>query len=340
MHELHRKQEEDKQEEEKHQQSDDGMEETESRDEISFLDTDTRWRLEKEARQAALDLATEQASREIVVIDEKTADIVFKEKFTLPSGESLYDSDLTCLGAERWLSGAVISFYAKAIDTFRDQERKRKMYIMDTEFWEHAQDMLHTPLKAAMEKLKKSVKWVGYEPDVLIPVLQNAHWTLLLVELSKGQIHHYDSAQGTQCLEGKAICKTMATIMESLYEWKKWKWQVVYGLPQQTNTFDCGVYVCRFIDFIFGHLSEEEMKGWLSLNWSMMQRHATIAVIRKFQDGNKSSFHELHADRVFRTNHIFSSRLDYSGLVESQHIWNGKVNEELANRIKVEYSRT
>ncbi len=63
-----------------------------------------------------------------IMIDEKTPDIKYKEKFTLPSGKSIYDMDFDCLEEGHWLSGAVISFYAKAIYTFREKDRKKKIY--------------------------------------------------------------------------------------------------------------------------------------------------------------------------------------------------------------------
>ena len=54
------------------QHLDEIMEDRESEDGLSFLDTDTRWRVELEARQATLESTTKQSPKETVVIDEKT----------------------------------------------------------------------------------------------------------------------------------------------------------------------------------------------------------------------------------------------------------------------------
>ena len=135
------------------------------------------------------------------------------------------------------------------------------------------------PLTVAYEKLKKYILSVKYEPDVLIPVLTNNHWTLLLVKLVEGKILHYDSLHGNHFKTGKAACQTMATVMQFFFKNRIWEWQVVYGLPQQSNSFDCGVYVCRYIDLIYGYLSTEQMRGWLPLNWSLMERDSIKGVI-------------------------------------------------------------
>lgn len=81
---------------------------------------------------------------------------------------------------------------------------------------------------------------------VLIPInIANSHWTLVHIQPKKRKITYLDSFRGknVSCVE---------LVKEFLIERRKEEreneimWQVEYrqDIPKQTNSYDCGVFVC------------------------------------------------------------------------------------------------
>jgi hypothetical protein len=84
--------------------------------------------------------------------------------------------------------------------------------------------------------------------NLLIPVHITSHWVLININFESSEIGYFDS------LSGIDFCSSL--ILQFLIKehlWKKGteldvgKWKIVpHQVPQQKNSFDCGVYICLF----------------------------------------------------------------------------------------------
>lgn len=93
---------------------------------------------------------------------------------------------------------------------------------------------------------------------IFIPVCKSHHWTLAVVDFRAKRLEHYDSL-------GKGDCEIFGPIREWLnYEHclrhdapfdvggLGWTLAHVECCASQTNGYDCGVYVCEFMNCISG----------------------------------------------------------------------------------------
>lgn len=89
---------------------------------------------------------------------------------------------------------------------------------------------------------------------ILIPVHLGLHWCLAIVAPKDQTIRYYDSmgGQNMACLEG--LRKYMEA--ESLDKRKvrldtsDWLLECVEDIPQQMNGSDCGMFACKFAEYV------------------------------------------------------------------------------------------
>ncbi|KAL0920179.1 hypothetical protein M5K25_009297 [Dendrobium thyrsiflorum] len=86
---------------------------------------------------------------------------------------------------------------------------------------------------------------------LIIPIIHNNHWTLLVGRLKERVWKLYDSLPNPQ---HKEIC---VTVVKELYidlincfdaDITKWRINIVRGTPTQSNSFDCGMFVCKYME--------------------------------------------------------------------------------------------
>ncbi|KAL0906157.1 hypothetical protein M5K25_024626 [Dendrobium thyrsiflorum] len=86
---------------------------------------------------------------------------------------------------------------------------------------------------------------------LIIPIIHNNHWTLLVGRLKERVWKLYDSLPNPQ---HKEIC---VTVVNELYtdlikcfdaDITKWRINIVRGTPTQSNSFDCGMFVCKYME--------------------------------------------------------------------------------------------
>ncbi|KAL0918469.1 hypothetical protein M5K25_010478 [Dendrobium thyrsiflorum] len=86
---------------------------------------------------------------------------------------------------------------------------------------------------------------------LIMPIINNNHWTLLVGRLKERVWKLYDSLPNPQ---HKEIC---VTVVNELYidlrkcfeaDITKWRMNIVRGTPTQSNSFDCGMFVCKYME--------------------------------------------------------------------------------------------
>ncbi|XP_023789215.1 sentrin-specific protease 2 isoform X2 [Cyanistes caeruleus] len=159
--------------------------------------------------------------------------------------------DICTLQPLGWLNDRIMNFYMSLLVERSKKEGYPAVYAFNTFFY--------SKLSSASHKgVKKWTKGVDiFEHDViLVPVHLRTHWTLLVVDLREKTIKYFDSLGQ----KGDHICKTVLKYLEEESREKRnieltaSEWTLhsmgTEEIPQQNNGSDCGVFVCKFADFI------------------------------------------------------------------------------------------
>ena len=198
------------------------------------------------------------------------------KKYVFPSGRSLYEDQLNCLNEKQMLSGSVISFYIEAVDTLFKQttSSSRNIRALDTDFWE----LIAQRRTNMVERFFRPIRDNNEAPELVIPVLSNVHWTL-----GTGRIRHYDSLGGMANTNGRRLTAIMVETLSKFYITRTWKVEHIY-VPQQMNGWDCGVYVCKFIDVVYDRYDVNELFNSLR-STSILHRDAIARGIKGWNKG-------------------------------------------------------
>lgn len=93
---------------------------------------------------------------------------------------------------------------------------------------------------------------------VIIPIHLGVHWTLAVINLKAKQLEYFDSMGGIST--GKNILNHLRKYLEDEHNDKKklpldtssWTMNLPSSkqLPQQKNSDDCGVFACKFANYV------------------------------------------------------------------------------------------
>ncbi|XP_032924469.1 sentrin-specific protease 2 [Catharus ustulatus] len=159
--------------------------------------------------------------------------------------------DISTLQPQGWLNDKVINFYMSLLMERSKKEGYPAVYAFSTFFYSKLSSTSH-------KGVKKWTKGVDiFEHDIiLVPIHLRVHWTLLVVDLREKTITYFDSLGQ----RGDQICKTVLKYLEEESKEKRnieltaseWTLHSMgpEEIPQQDNGSDCGVFVCKFADFI------------------------------------------------------------------------------------------
>jgi len=156
--------------------------------------------------------------------------------------------DMNTLHGNNWLNDAIINFYLQMIAERSNQEGL-KVYATSTFFYPKM-------MSSGQPALKRWTKGVDiFEQDlILIPVYLGMHWCLAVVDFRKPGVYYYDSMGGNnmECLN------TLLKYLQDEYKDKKggdldmWRFEskIMKNIPQQMNGSDCGMFTCKFAEYI------------------------------------------------------------------------------------------
>jgi len=167
---------------------------------------------------------------------------------------TLHQSDLDILSnSSWWLTDRIIAFWFEYLthELFKDFENN--FLFMDPNmifmirFSESTED-----LKDCMAPLK-----VGEKSMIFMPINDNnkidsaggSHWALLVFKRETGEFDYYDSSHLHNAKSARAIATKILPLLvedESQVQLKL----VERHTPQQTNGYDCGLYVCTLSEYV------------------------------------------------------------------------------------------
>uniref|UniRef100_A0A8C1QUR8 SUMO specific peptidase 2 n=1 Tax=Cyprinus carpio TaxID=7962 RepID=A0A8C1QUR8_CYPCA len=160
--------------------------------------------------------------------------------------------DLATLQEGSWLNDEVINFYMNLVMSRSEQEvGGRKVYSFSTFLF----PKLHIGGHAAVRRWTKAVDLFLYD-IILVPLHLGVHWSLVVVDFKSKSVRSYDSMGQRH----DDICNMILLYLKEEFKVKKGKdldtskWTLSSlrpsEIPQQKNGSDCGVFVCKYADYI------------------------------------------------------------------------------------------
>ncbi len=158
--------------------------------------------------------------------------------------------DLDTLKGLNWLNDEVINFYMNMIcERSKEHDNWPNVYAYNTFFYSKIIQSGHAPVR----RWTRKVDIFSYDL-LLIPVHLGMHWCLAAVDFAKPGIYYYDSMGGnnTACLEAvsKYLEDEHKDKKKQPYDTSKFTKEIVKDIPQQNNSSDCGMFACKFAEYL------------------------------------------------------------------------------------------
>jgi len=173
-------------------------------------------------------------------------------------GETLVDAhtikitrkDIDTLKGLNWLNDEVINFYMQMIVArSKDNDNWPKVYATNTFFYPKLMQSGHSALKRWTRKVD-----IFAQDLMIIPVHLGMHWCLATIDFKKKGVFYYDSMGGNnnQCLNAllKYLQDEHLDKKKSTFDISDWKAVIVKEIPQQMNGSDCGMFTCKFAEYL------------------------------------------------------------------------------------------
>lgn len=175
-------------------------------------------------------------------------------------GIPISQHDILTLTGLRWVNDQIIEFYLQMIAERSTKEDAStlgfpKVYTMNTYFF--------TRLCQGYSKIKNWTKKVDlFEYDLLvIPVHhQEMHWAVIVVDFRVPGVFYYDSLKGEdeEVIQSKALLSMVLNYLKDEHmnkkneelDLRKYVKEVVDCCPQQENGSDCGLFVCKVVEYL------------------------------------------------------------------------------------------
>ena len=181
---------------------------------------------------------------------------------------TLRRADVRCLIGDAWLTDEVVNFY---FETLKARQRsnesarlgkQRTAYFFSTFFFAR---LYHDRMAYDFSKVQRWTRGVDILADytmLLIPIHLDAHWALAVVDLVRRRIVCYDSLRGdaayTRQLRSMLLPLARYIADESSARGREaldatsWSRDIAADAPRQTNSSDCGMFVCKVAEALSG----------------------------------------------------------------------------------------
>jgi sentrin-specific protease 1 len=93
--------------------------------------------------------------------------------------------------------------------------------------------------------------------NFIIPMhVDGNHWVLSHIDIGEKTITYYDSVK-ISLSKVKSLCESLADVFEfymtqklRVCNYKDWEY-IIADTPRQRNNYDCGVFMCRFMLYLY-----------------------------------------------------------------------------------------
>ncbi|XP_028714589.1 sentrin-specific protease 2 [Peromyscus leucopus] len=202
---------------------------------------------EKE-RRADLSELTEDMEKEISnALGHGPPDEILSSAFKL----RITRGDIQTLKNYQWLNDEVINFYMNLLVERSKKQGYPALHAFSTFFY----PKLKSGGYQAVKRWTKGVNLFEQEL-VLVPIHRKVHWSLVVMDLRKKCLKYLDSMGQ----KGHRICEVLLQYLQdesktkrntdlNLLEWTHYSMKP-HEIPQQLNGSDCGMFTCKYADYI------------------------------------------------------------------------------------------
>uniref|UniRef100_A0A1W7RD34 Ubiquitin-like protease family profile domain-containing protein n=1 Tax=Agkistrodon contortrix contortrix TaxID=8713 RepID=A0A1W7RD34_AGKCO len=159
--------------------------------------------------------------------------------------------DIQTLRNQQWLNDVVINFYMNLLVERNKMPGFPVLYAFSTFFYSKLSSMGYN----AVKRWTKEVDLFQHD-IILVPIHIRLHWALVIIDLRRKTIKYFDSMGQN----GIRICMRLLQYLQEESKAKKnldinvSSW-ILYSMkpheiPQQLNGSDCGMFTCKFADFV------------------------------------------------------------------------------------------
>ena len=157
--------------------------------------------------------------------------------------------DIQTLTGLRWLNDQVINFYFQMIVQRAGKGKYRSTYAFSTFFFPKMLEGGHSCVKRWTNKVD-----IFRYSLLLVPVHLGIHWCLATIDINKKTITYYDSMGGNNqaCLQAltQYLREEHQTRKGASMDLSNWSQVTAKQIPQQMNGSDCGVFACKFAEYL------------------------------------------------------------------------------------------
>ncbi|XP_023606271.1 LOW QUALITY PROTEIN: sentrin-specific protease 2 [Myotis lucifugus] len=159
--------------------------------------------------------------------------------------------DIQTLRNFHWLNDEVINFYMNLLVERNKKQGYPVLHAFSTFFY----PKLKSGGYQAVKRWTKGVNLFEQEL-ILVPIHRKVHWSLVVIDLRKRCLKYLDSMGQ----KGNRICeillqylqdesKTKRNVDLNLLEWTHYSMKP-HEIPQQLNGSDCGMFTCKYADYM------------------------------------------------------------------------------------------
>ncbi|XP_040606987.1 sentrin-specific protease 2 isoform X1 [Mesocricetus auratus] len=159
--------------------------------------------------------------------------------------------DIQTLKNYQWLNDEVINFYMNLLVERSKKQGYPALHAFSTFFY----PKLKSGGYQAVKRWTKGVNLFEQEL-VLVPIHRKVHWSLVVMDLRKKCLKYLDSMGQ----KGHRICEILLQYLQdesktkrntdlNLLEWTHYSMKP-HEIPQQLNGSDCGMFTCKYADYI------------------------------------------------------------------------------------------
>lgn len=200
-------------------------------------------------------LTKEMAAEVSCALAQSDPNLVLSAAFKL----RITQRDLATLQEGGWLNDEVMNFYLSLImERCAADAAGFKVYTFSTFFFPKLRGVgggAQTGGHSAVKRWTKAVDLFLYDL-ILVPLHLGVHWALAVIDLKSKTVKSYDSMGRRH----DDICSLLLLYLKEEHKAKKGreldstKWTVgslrATEIPQQKNGSDCGVFACKYADYI------------------------------------------------------------------------------------------
>ncbi|KAK2502532.1 hypothetical protein MC885_015789 [Smutsia gigantea] len=159
--------------------------------------------------------------------------------------------DIQTLKNYHWLNDEVINFYMNLLVERNKKQGYPALHVFSTFFY----PKLKSGGYQAVKRWTKGVNLFEQEL-ILVPIHRKVHWSLVVIDLRKRCLKYLDSMGQ----KGHRICEILLQYLQdesktkrnndlNLLEWTHYSMKP-HEIPQQLNGSDCGMFTCKYADYI------------------------------------------------------------------------------------------